>query len=330
MRPASFVGLVLLLAAWVVVAALRLVATRSLDGALILGWPGADLGQFRIGAVLSATVAGALLGTSGALLQAVLRNPLASPFVLGVSSGAGLGVALATVAAGGASGALVGGGAGVLPATVGAIGALGVVMALGRRGGAADPTTLVLAGVIVGAIATAATMVVESALPLGRRGELTTWLLGRIPESPDPALLWVAGAVAVAAAGISVWLGPALDAATLSDDEARSMGISLGAVRTVAVVAAGAAAAASVVLAGPIAFVGLIAPHVARGVLGAPHRVMSLGACIAGAALLTAAEAARQFVDLGGGRLPVGALTALVGGVAFLWLLRRTAGGWQS
>lgn len=330
MTSRSVWGVLALLGGWALMASLRMMATRGMDGELLLGWPGADLGQYRVGAVLSATIAGALLGTSGALLQGVLRNPLASPFVLGVSSGAGLGVAVATVAAGSATMASIGHGMGVLPATLGAVGALALVMALGRRSGVTDPTTIVLAGVIVGAIATAATMVVESALPLGRRGELTTWMLGRIPEAPEPSLLWTAGGIALAAMMMAAWIGPALDAATLSDDEARSLGVSLGRVRGMALVIAGACAAASVVLAGPIAFVGLIAPHVARGVLGAPHRAMSIGACIAGAALLTAAEAVRQFVDLGGGRLPVGALTALVGGVAFLWLLRRTAGGWQT
>ncbi len=325
-RPA--LGLLLLFSAWLVFAAIRLGATRSLDGELLIGWPGLELGRYRVGAVVSATIAGVLLGASGALLQAILRNPLASPFILGVSSGAGLGVAIAAVTLGASATVALGPVATVGPAMAGALVALGAVLLLGRRGGSSDPTTVVLAGVIVGAIAAAGTMLAESALPLVRRGELTTWLLGRIPESPDPVLVWVTGSIAVVVLLLALALGPALDAATMSDDEARSVGVPLEAVRTIALVAAGGAAAASVVLCGPIAFVGLIAPHVARGVVGARHRVMCVGAGIAGAALLTGAEALRQFIDLGGGRLPVGALTAFIGGVAFLWLLRRTAGGW--
>lgn len=329
MKRSHWMGLAVLAGAFVAVAMVRLLATRSLDGDLVLGWLGWERGQYRLGALMCTTVAGALLGVSGALLQAVLRNPLASPFVLGVSSGAGLGVAVATVLAGGVAGAALSPQASVVPALIGATGALATVLALGRRAGASDPTTVVLAGVIVGAIASAGTMLVESALPIGRRGELTTWMLGRVPEAPEPSLLWTAGALMLACCVVAAWLGPALDAITLSDDEAESVGVPVGRVRMVALLTAGVAAAASVVVCGPIAFVGLIAPHVARGLLGAAHRRMTMGAALAGAALLTGADALRQFVDLGGGRVPVGALTALVGGAAFLWLLRRTAGGWR-
>jgi iron complex transport system permease protein len=333
-------GVLLLLLAWSACVAVRLCAVRGLDGTLLLGWPGSELGQYRVGAVASASVAGALLGVSGAFLQGLLRNPLASPFVLGISSGAGLGVAVAAAVGVSAGAAVVGSGGmlaisgtvggALIPAMAGALAALLAVMALGRKQGVSDPTTIVLAGVIVGAICAAGTMLAESALPIGRRGELTTWMLGRIPEAPEGTLFLVSLAVLAVAFGVTLTLGRSLDAAAMSDDEARSVGVSLKSVRAVLLVTAGAATAASVLLCGPVAFVGLIAPHVARGLVGPRHRVMCVGAGVAGAALLTGADAARQFIDLGGGRLPVGALTALLGGIAFLWLLRRTAGGWTT
>ncbi|MFO0782557.1 MAG: iron ABC transporter permease [Phycisphaerales bacterium] len=326
-------GLFLLCGTLAAVALLRLLATRSLDGTLHVGWPGAELGQYRVGAVASATLAGALLGVAGALLQGLLRNPLASPFVLGVSSGAGCGVAVALAisssVAGAASAATVTLGAPILPATLGALAALAAVLALGRRNGVSDPTTVVLAGVIVGAVAAAGTMLAESALPLSRRGEISAWMLGRVPESPDHTALALSAAALAVSLAVAVAVGRRLDASALSDDEARSVGVPVHRTRLVVLATAGLATAASVVLCGPIAFVGLIAPHVARGAVGPTHRTLCVASAIAGAALLLAAEAARQFIHLGGGRLPVGALTALVGGVAFLWLLRRTAGGWQ-
>lgn len=340
MSSKRLLGVLLLLLIWSACVAVRLCAVRGLDGTLLLGWPGSELGQYRIGAVASASVAGALLGIAGAFLQGLLRNPLASPFVLGITSGAGLGVAVAAAVGASASAAAVAGGGtlaisgtvggALLPAMAGALAALVAVMMLGRKQGVSDPTTIVLAGVIVGAICAAGTMLAESALPIGRRGELTTWMLGRIPEAPDGSLFLVSVGVLALTVGAALLLGRSLDAAAMSDDEARSVGVSLKSVRAVLLVMAGAATAASVLLCGPIAFVGLIAPHIARGVVGPRHRLMCLGAGVAGAALLTGAEAARQFIDLGGGRLPVGALTALLGGVAFLWLLRRTAGGWAT
>jgi iron complex transport system permease protein len=322
--------MLLLVGAWFALTAVRLGVAQDLEGSVHVGWPGSELGQYRVGAAMSATVAGALLGIAGALLQGMLRNPLASPFVLGISSGAGLGVAVAAATAAATGSGVLSVGGSIFPATVGAMGALAAVLALGRRQGISDPTTIVLAGVIVGAVCAAGTMVAESALPLGRRGELTTWMLGRIPEAPEAAIMAVALAVLlVSVAAVLVW-GASLDAAALSDDEASSVGVNLRALRPGVLLVTGAATAASVVLCGPIAFVGLIAPHLARGAVGPRHRLMCLASGVAGAALLIGADALRQFIDLGGGRLPVGALTALLGGGAFLWLLRRTAGGWST
>jgi iron complex transport system permease protein len=217
-----------------------------------------------------------------------------------------------------------------VPALAGALLALGCVLLLSRRHGALDPVTLILGGVIVGAIASAGSTVAESLLPPERRGVLSGWLFGRIPDVPDMGALAACAAAALGLTGLGAAWGNRLDGAALSDDEARSIGIALGPMRTAMFIGCGVATAATVALCGPIAFVGLLAPHCARALVGARNRMLIPGAALAGAGLLTAADALRQWIDVGGGRLPLGAVTAVFGGVAFLVLLRRTAAGWMS
>ncbi len=316
--------------------ALRLAIGRDpVAGALELAWPDPVLRSLRLGAVWSAVVAGASLGLSGLLLQVLLRNPLASPFVLGLSSGAGLGATVAAWAAAGVAGAggwitvLATTGAGqVLPATIGALLTLGIVLALGTRRGMIDPVSMVLAGTVVAAICGAITLLVQYAMPPSSRADAAIWFMGRVPELPDRWVLAVAIAVLVV---VSVWAGLSartFDAASASDDEARSLGVRLSALRLGMYVAAGATAATSVALCGPIAFVGFVAPHIARLLLGARHAPLVLGSAVAGALVLVAADVARQALDLGMGRMPVGVLTALVGGPAFLLVLRSSRIGW--
>lgn len=309
--------------------AARLLVVRTLDGTFIVGWPSATLGQFRMDAVMAAAAAGAALGVSGAILQTLLRNPLASPFVLGVTSGAGAGVAVASLAAAWAGLAAPLGAALGVPALIGALCALGLVLLLARRGGAIDPVTLILSGVIVGAIASALSTVAESLLPPDRRGLLTGWLFGRIPDVPDPGALLACAAAACGLTALAAVWGSRLDAAALSDDEARSVGVPLAPMRTALFLGCGVATAASVALCGPIAFVGLLAPHCARALVGPRNRLLVIAAAIAGAGLLVGADALRQWIDVGGGRLPLGAVTAVFGGAAFLVLLRNTSGAWS-
>jgi iron complex transport system permease protein len=211
---------------------------------------------------------------------------------------------------------------------IGALVALGAVLLLARRHGAIDPVTLILGGVIVGAVASAGSTVAESLLPPERRGLLAGWLFGRIPDVPDPQVLVACAAAGLGLTALGAAWGPRLDAAALSDDEARSVGIALGPMRTAMFLGCGVATAATVVLCGPIAFVGLLAPHCARALVGPRSRMLVVGSAIAGAALLVGADALRQWIDVGGGRLPLGAVTAVLGGAAFLFLLRRTAAGW--
>lgn len=335
-RPVA--GLLLLATVLLAAVLARLTLSVPIDGGLEVGWPDASIRGLRLTAVGAAVGVGASLAVSGVLLQALLRNPLASPFVLGVSAGASLGVALSLAAVvGGGLGATAvgrllgadGGAAGgqVLPAMVGAAAALAVVAGLGRGGrGWIDPLSVLLAGVVVSAVCGSLVLALEHAFPTGLRRGMLAWLTGTIDDLLPAGLLAGILAAAVLGGGLATWLGPALDVLTLGEDEARSVGAPVDAVRLALFALAGALTAVAVAVAGPIAFVGLIAPHAARGLVGARHRVLVPAAALAGGGVLVAADAAVQLLRVGGGRLPVGVFTALIGGPLFLVLLRRVRG----
>ena len=300
----------------------RLSMGRSLEGGMLFGFP-PDAMPWRVGAVQSAAAAGAALALAGLLLQGMLRNPLASPFVLGMSGGSQAAVSL-TVLAAWRWGAAPGAGAQLLAGTVGGVAALLLCALFGRtRQRGLDPVTLVLAGVVVAAMAGSVTSLCEWLLPAGERGGLMAWGFGRIPETPD-GLVWGALAVTLACTLTwTLWNAGTLDALQLGEDEAASVGVNLRAARWSIVLLSGALTACATALCGPLAFVGLVAPHLARGLLGASHRRSAWGTVLAGAALLVAADAVRSLLPVQGGRLPVGVVCALAGGPAFLWMLRR-------
>ena len=282
---------------------------------IVFGIPVRELLPLRLGATVSALAAGWALGLAGCLLQVLLRNPLASPWILGLSSGAGLGVMIALAIAVLAGVTIPGGGGLMLPAVLGALGALGITWSLGRVNGVLEPLRLLLVGVVVASLAGALSMALQDLVPHGLRADFLDWMMGRIPESPG-------GGVMVAAFGAD-----RIDLACLGEDEARSSGLDLGRLRSGLFLGAGALTAAAVALVGPIGFVGLLAPHLARLLVGPGHRLLIPATCLAGIAMLLSAEALRQLIDLGGGRLHVGVVTALIGGPFFLWLL-CTGRGW--
>ncbi len=322
-RLAALLGLAAVVA---IAAGLRILIGRSWDSQgwrIEFAWPAAEVAGFRLGAVAVASTVGAALGISGLLLQTLLRNPLASPFVLGISSGATLGLAAAMLAAASLGVGVWSGLGSVVPAFVGALATLAVVAVAGRRREGLDPLTLVLAGVVISSLCGALLMLVNHLLPPGTRDDLVAWTMGRIDEQPDPLLLGGTAAAVVAALALGVAGADRLDVALLGEDEARSIGVPLGALRWAMLLGAGLLAACAVAIAGPIAFVGLVAPHLGRILAGAGHRHLVPASALAGAGLLLVADLARQPIDLGAGRLPIGVLTAIVGGPVFLVLLRR-------
>ncbi|MEY3143407.1 MAG: hypothetical protein RLY21_1900 [Planctomycetota bacterium] len=324
-------GWLLLLGALVLAAAIRVSFGPVSDGGdlrMAFGLPSTEALELRGNAVIGAALLGTALALAGLALQVLLRNPLAEPFVLGISSGAGFGVALVLASAyafalpaisigGETGGAIVGAGA-----------TLALVMWLGRSRAGHDPTRLILAGVIVGSIFASATMLVEQMVPHGLRGDLMSWMAGRLPEIPEPQMLLFLAVLVVVAGGILFLRSRALDVACLSDDEAITSGVELRRLRAQLFVLSGVLAASAVAYAGPIGFIGLVAPHAARRLVGPSHRALVPASAVAGAALLVFADCVRQFIDVGTGRLPIGVVTALAGGPAFLWLLRR--GRWTA
>lgn len=323
-RSAGVLLVLVLVALGAIVARLMIGRGWTSDGWRIeVGMPDEAVRGFRLAAVAVAATVGAALGLSGLYLQILLRNPLASPFVLGLSSGAALGLAVALALATSLGIAGASGIGSVVPAFLGAMGALAVVSLAGRRRGSLDPLTLVLAGVVVSSLCGALLLLVHHLLPPGVRGDLIAWTMGRIDEQPDPWLLGLTAVGVVAGLAFGTARSRTLDAAGLGDDEATSIGVSWGVLRATLLLVSGLLAAAAVAVAGPIGFVGLIAPHAARIVVGVRHRALVPATALCGVILLVGADAARQPIDFGAGRLPIGVLTAILGGPAFLWLLHR-------
>jgi iron complex transport system permease protein len=307
-----------------VVPALALVAavvTRLLVGPAELS---VDVLLDRGVRVISGGVVGAALAIAGVLLQCLLRNPLASPDLLGLASGAGLGVMLAIYAGFlmGLGIADTGGLPGWVAAVVGAMGSLALAWAASQRRGVLDPFTLVLVGVVVSIVCSAGMTLVRHLLPDQglAAGRL---LLGAIRDDGSAAELWAVGVATLVCGVVACVAGPTLDTMSIGEDEARSLGVPVGSVRTLLFVGSGILAAGSVVLAGPVGFVGLICPHLIRVLGGPAHRWLVPGAAMAGAALVIGSDALVRVIDLGSGRIPITVVTSLVGGPLLVWMLRR-------
>jgi len=289
-------------------------------------WP--LISAIRAPRSLGALLAGALLGLAGALAQGLFRNPLADPYLLGSAAGASLGVVVVLVAGGllGASFSL--GVVGWLArfslmgaAFLGAL--LGVSLTLMLARGAAQPTTLLLCGVVVGVLMTALSDLLMQLSPDALRAQQvfllgTTGFLGW-----DNVLLL--GTVLAVALPLAVRHARALDALVLGDASAASLGLDLPRLRLLLVVLMAAATGCAVAQAGLIAFVGLVAPHLVRRSVVVTHgRLLALSAMAGGVLLLAADVAARTVVAPQ--ELPVGVLTAVLGGIYLLALLRRRSG----
>jgi len=281
--------------------------------------------ELRLDRLVAGATVGAALGVSGVLLQALLRNPLASPYILGISSGAALGVMVAW--AGWLS--MLGEMATHTAAFTGAIVTMLVVYTLGQRRGWIDPLGLLLVGVIVNAINGAAIMFIHTLAPQGHRSGIFSWMMGYLNQDASTAEVVTIAVITLIGIVIALVLGRSLDVATLSDAEARSLGLNLKGLRLFVFGLAGLLTAMSVALAGPIGFVGLIGPHLVRLLVGPRHRVVVIGSALAGAALVVGADAAVKAFDVyveRVGLLPIGAVTALIGGPTFILMLRPRMG----
>jgi len=279
---------------------------RALAGTVVL--------DIRLPRTVLAVLAGASLGLSGAVLQGLLRNPLADPGVVGVSAVASLGAVLAfyfglwSVAAGGIAGGLAA--------------ALLLVALAGRNAGT---LTLLLAGVALSSFAVALTSLALNLAPSPLAAfEILFWLLGSVAdrswEHVRTALPFVLGGWA-----LLLTTGRGLAALTLGEDVAHTLGIDLGRLRLAAIVGTALCVGGSVAVTGSIGFVGLVVPHLLRPVVGHDARRLLWASALGGALLLLAADIAVRLVAVGQ-ELKLGVATALVGAPFFLWQVLRMRG----
>ena len=270
----------------------------------------------RVPRVVSAALVGAALAMSGAALQGALRNALAEPYLLGVSGGAAVGAVTAVALGADALGFIP------LAAFVGAAIAVAVVILVARAaGGRSDPRVLVLAGVIVGAFANAAIMVMlANSPPNAVRGALW-WMMGSLSDADWRSVGWLAVYVAVAGAALFA-LAREIDVLAVGEDSAAALGVDADRASVRVFLLASLLAAATVAMAGLVGFVGLVVPHIVRAGGVRRHRPLLAGSAIAGAALVIGADLIAR-AALPPAELPLGAVTALLGVPFFLARLRR-------
>lgn len=320
---------------WTLPVALPLVAlfTSLTSGSLNLSWndlvslvmqgPGESINQtifwqVRFPRALLGALVGAALSLSGTTFQAVLRNPLADPYLLGVSGGAALGSVLALTC--GAQSAIV------LPLSAfsGALLALALVY-LVARAHSCSSHTLILSGVMVGSLAAALLLFLLWRAPSDATRQAIFWLAGNLALA-DPE--WVSWGWLWATIGfVILWaMAPNLDLLTQGEETAEDLGLNVGRTRLILFVLAGALTACAVALAGLVGFVGLVIPHICRLLWGPGHRLLIPLAALLGGSFLMLSDAIARSV-YAPVEIPVGVVTAILGAPFFLYLLRRNGGG---
>jgi iron complex transport system permease protein len=310
-----------------------LVGPAAIEPSAILRWlvafgdppPGmseqqaAILADIRLPRVIVGGLVGASLAASGAAYQAVFRNPLADPYLLGAAAGAGLGATVAV--AYGPTGALEV----TVPAAAfaGAVGGVGLAYGLGRsRLGGRAATSLVLAGVAVASFLTAIQTFLQQQRSETLR-QVYTWILGRLGTAGWDDVRLALPSVLVAVA--TLWaVRRLLDVVEVGDLEAQSLGLHVGRLRLVVVVAASLATAAAVAVAGLIGFVGIIVPHTVRLIVGGSYRSVLPLSVLFGAAFLIGVDLLARTV-VAPAEIPIGVITAFVGAPFFVAVLRRSA-----
>ena len=300
-------------------ALLFIVAGLALVASVLVGPAGLQsdiVWNLRAPRAVLAFLVGGSLGAAGASLQALVRNPLADPFLLGLSGGAGLGAVLAIALH------LPGPWALPIAAFIGALAALVLVYRLGRIGGGVlDPRILLLGGVAVGAFAAAITTAIVSLADAAELRNAFLWLWGGLSSASWDAVVLISVYIPIP---LLVLLGASrpLDLLALGEEPARYLGADVEVVKRRVYIAASLLTAAAVAVSGVIGFVGLIVPHLARSTWGHRHRALIPAAFIGGGALLAIADTLARTV-VAPRELPVGVVTALIGVPVFALLLRR-------
>ena len=325
-RSWYWIGLIVALLVVAMIAVARGAVSVSLAGVVdaLLGHGDptaiAIVRDLRLPRVVLGALVGAGLGASGAALQGALRNPLAEPYLLGVSGGAAVGAVIA-FGIGVSSDVVI-----TLAAFGGGIAAVFVALAVARVGGngtRADVRTLLIAGVIVGAFANAAIMVALARAEANTVRGALWWMMGSAADATWQRVGWLAASLLIAGGALVYWARE-IDVLSLGDDTAASLGIDAERAGRRAFLLAALLAAATVAAAGLIGFVGLVVPHIARRMGLRAHRPLILAAGLVGATLVVAADLAARTVA-SPTELPLGAITALLGVPFFLVQLRRAS-----
>jgi len=272
--------------------------------------------NLRTPRMLLALSVGIALAVAGVAYQGCFRNPLVEPYILGVSSGAACGTALAILYPA------------VFPqsqvsAFIFALAAVSLTYFLARRRGETPTVTLVLSGIIVGALFSAVVGIMKYVSDDSQLREITFWMMGGLHYATwDAAMLNIACVIPCI---LVLWgLGWKLNLLSLSDEESRSLGLNPSAVRLLAVLLGTLAAAVAVSLTGIIAWVGLMMPHAARMIFGPDHRWVVPGAALMGGIYLLLCDTIAR--TLTGAEIPIGIITSIVGAPYLLWLLRAKGG----
>jgi iron complex transport system permease protein len=278
--------------------------------------------SLRLPRVMLAALVGAALSGAGSALQSMLRNPLADPFVLGVSGGAALGATLSLALGFSALHPIFGLSLTSVFALLGAIGATLLVLSISRSSG----ENALLSGVIFNAFALAAIIFIKSLVAPEKLGEVLFWLAGSLGHETATALLFSGGLVFIGLLGLVI-LSPRLNLLSVGEEDAMTLGLNVNATRMWILILCSLSVAAAVSLAGLVGFVGLLVPHVVRLVIGADMRLVLPASIFSGAAFLMLADAlARVLFQVFQSEPPVGVITALLGGPMFLFLLKRRTG----
>lgn len=265
----------------------------------------------RLPRALAAFGVGSVLALAGVLLQALFRNPLADPYVLGVSGGAAIGALLALIAGAGAVATRSG-------AFIGAIAAIGVVAAMGRGGGM---TRLLLTGVVVASACGAGVSVLLALADSGQLRGMVFWLAGDLGWADDAG---ASGLAALLALGLALAFARPLNVLAAGELRAQSVGLDITLWRWTIFLASAVLTSTAVITAGTIGFVGLVTPHAVRlAFRSADHRIVAPGAALLGGSFVVAADFVARTIAAPR-QLPVGAIMALVGAPLFLVLLRST------
>jgi iron complex transport system permease protein len=276
----------------------------------------------RLPRVIAAALVGGGLATAGVVFQALLRNPLASPDTLGVSAGAALGATLAIAFR--ADFTVLSISAVPLASFAGSLGALAIVFGLSsarRRG--ASTMILLLAGVTLTTLLSAVVAFVQYLADVTQTFQTVRWMMGSLDVAGYAPIAVALAPLAIAAAGFAT-LPRILDLMSLGADQAATRGVDTVRAERVALVSASLSTGAAVSLGGPVPFVGIIVPHLVRLIVGADHRLVLPASALFGAAFLIACDLVAR-TALAPLELPVGIITAVIGGPVFLWLLFKRA-----